>query len=109
MSELTESQRRLLAFVKKNLADGLATFVDKDAAAQREKIEAVVLGHLTRIAGDLQTQVPTAEAFVSEPGVVSFRIRGVTPEMYQALWEAGLVQNPPEYVLTFTVPEKTPP
>ena len=107
---MTPSQERLLASVKKNLADGLAVVGDKDAAAQRENIEAVVLDHLTRIAGDLQTQVPTAEAFMSEPGVVSFRIRGVTPEMHRALWEAGLVKDPPEYiVLTFTVPEKPPP
>lgn len=111
MSDLTNSQKRLLDFVKKSLDERMKPFVDQEATPElRDRIEAVVVGHLTRIAQDLQTEVPKVEAFMPEPGVVSFRFVGpLDPKMHRALWEAGLVNEPPEsIVLTMTVPVEPP-
>jgi len=105
---MTLSQERLLAFIQKNLEQGLAPFVGQEADGKlKDKIQGVVRGHLERIAQDLgpTSKVPQMEAYMKEPGVVAFRFLGpLDPALHMALYEAGLVDQPPlSIVCTFTV------
>lgn len=106
------NRERLSDFIQKSLEEKMKPFIDQEATpALRKQIETVVRDRLNELADQIKTRAPEIEAVMSEPGVVSFRFLGpLDYKMHLALYNAGLVKEPPvePYIMmTFEIgPEK---
>ena len=83
-----------------SLAQALSPFVNEQATPRVKE---------QRLSQEIQVPAPRVEAFMSSPGTVSFRfLDQLDPRMHRALYEAGLVDEPPETIVLDMVIEPAP-